>query len=471
MITSEMPDFNLQGERVEITPAMLEKYNRPGPRYTSYPTAPEWDDGFGQEDLRQAFAEADSRRAPVSLYFHIPFCDSLCLYCGCNVVINKNHEVALPYLTRLKQEIDRVGAHVSSSRPVRQMHWGGGTPTYLSTEQIEKLYDAIASAFTISEDAELGIEIDPRVTTDEQCRLLRRLGFNRISLGIQDFDPLVQKTVHRVQPYEMTREIFDHCRALGFESINVDLIYGLPHQTRESFSRTVEKIVEMNPDRIAVFSYAHVPWMKKQQGSFARHLPDGFEKFRIFGRAIEMLVGAGYRYIGMDHFARPDDELCAAQDARTLHRNFQGYTTKAGCDLYGLGVSAISGPRDVYAQNRRDLPQYYRAIDEGGLPTMRGLRVSTEDKLRRSVVNRILCHSVVVKEEVERDFPISFDRHFAPELERLIELERDGLIRLHDDRIEVAALGRVFIRNVAMAFDEYLNEPSEQRAQLFSKTL
>ena len=473
MIRGELLDFNLQGERVEIAPAMLDRYNRPGPRYTSYPTAPEWDDRFGPQEFQEAINRSNHtpNPAPLSLYVHIPFCQSLCLYCGCNVVISKKHEVANPYLDHLYKEIESLIAEVDSARKVEQLHWGGGTPTYLSASQIEELYNHIASAFTISEDAEIGIEIDPRATTREQCRMLRRLGFNRISLGIQDFDPLVQKTVHRVQPYEMTREIFDQCRELGFESINVDLIYGLPHQTRESFSDTVDKIILMNPDRIAVFSYAHVPWMKKQQGSFAGHLPLGFEKFRIFSRAIEMLVAAGYRYIGMDHFARPDDELCAAQDARTLHRNFQGYTTKSDCDLYGLGVSAISALDDAYAQNWRDLPQYYGAIDEGRWPAMRGLRVSAEDRLRRSVINRILCHSVVVKEEVERDFAIIFDQHFASELERLIELEREGLVRLHGDRIEVAALGRVFIRNIAMVFDEYLNKPAEQRTQLFSKTL
>jgi oxygen-independent coproporphyrinogen-3 oxidase len=276
-----------------------------------------------------------------------------------------------------------------------------------------------------------------------------------------------------VQSFEDTKDLFDDCRALGFESINVDLIYGLPHQSVASFGETVDKIIALAPDRIAVFSYAHVPWMKKQQGSFARFLPGGAEKFRILSRAIEMLTAAGYRYIGLDHFARPEDEICRAQDERTLHRNFQGYTTKAGCDLYGMGVSAISGLEDVYAQNWRELGCYYEAIAAGRWPTMRGARVSREDKLRRAVINRILCHTVLLKSEIEREFSIGFDRHFAPELERLRELERDGLVRLDGDRIEVAPLGRIFIRNVAMVFDAYLKPEVAQAGQkkAFSSTL
>ena len=300
---------------------------------------------------------------------------------------------------------------------------------------------------------------------------MRRLGFNRVSMGIQDFDPLVQKTVHRVQPYEETKRLYDYCRELGFDSINIDLIYGLPHQTAESFSDTVNKIIHMRPDRVAVFSYAHVPWMKKQQGSFARFLPQGEEKFKIFMRAIEMLSQAGYRYIGLDHFALPDDEICSAQDDRTLHRNFQGYTTKAGLDLYGLGVSSISGLQDAYAQNWRELPKYYEAIEAGLWPTMRGVRVSDEDKLRRSIINRILCHAVVVKSEVEREFNIDFDKHFAPELARLCELESDGLVRIGRDRIEIVGIGRIFIRNVAMSFDAYLSKPEASKTRAFSKTL
>ncbi|HEY3135486.1 MAG TPA: oxygen-independent coproporphyrinogen III oxidase [Blastocatellia bacterium] len=474
MMSASRPfEIVLAGEPVKVSPALLDKYNQPGPRYTSYPTAPEWDDNFGEAELREAFREANAKRssAPLSLYFHIPFCESLCLYCGCNVLINKRHEVALPYLANLKLEIDWISAEVDRTRMVEQLHWGGGTPTYLSPDQIEDLCSYIAESFSFSPTAEISIEVDPRVTTEDHCRALKRVGFNRISMGIQDFDPLVQKTVHRVQPYEETKRLFDYCREIGFESINIDLIYGLPHQTAESFSDTVDKIIAMNPDRIAVFSYAHVPWMKKQQGSFARLLPGGFEKFRIFSRAIQMLTAAGYRYIGLDHFARPEDEICKAQDERTLHRNFQGYTTKAGCDLYAMGVSSISGLEDVYAQNWRDLPRYYQAIAARRWPTMRGIRVTEEDKLRRSVINRILCHTVLVKSEVERDFGINFDEHFATELERLAELECEGLVRLNDGRIEVAPLGRIFMRNIAMVFDEYVNRPEACARRLFSRTL
>jgi oxygen-independent coproporphyrinogen-3 oxidase len=463
--------LNLSNTRLVISPETLTQYDQPGPRYTSYPTAPEWNDDFSVEDYREVLKEANQKPSPVSLYFHLPFCESLCLYCGCNVVINKNHEVAVPYLESLKREIDLISAEVSRDRKVEQLHWGGGTPTYLSPVQIEKLYAHIASRFSLSPTAEISIEVDPRVTTDEHLKALRRVGFNRLSLGIQDFDPLVQKTIHRVQPYAETRRLFDTSRALGFESINVDLIYGLPHQTQESFQDTIDKIIDMNPDRIAVFSYAHVPWMKKQQGSFARFLPTGVEKFRIFASAIERFSEAGYRYIGLDHFARPDDEISAAQDDRTLHRNFQGYTTKAGCDLYAMGVSSISGFEDAYAQNWRDLPAYYEAINRGELPTMRGVRVSEEDKLRRSVINRILCHCKVVKREVERDFNINFDEHFATELAELQKLTRDGLAELTDEEIIVAPLGRIFLRNIAMVFDAYLKRAENAKRQAFSRTL
>ncbi len=463
--------LNLTDTRLVIAPETLMQYDQPGPRYTSYPTAPEWDDKFNAEDYRQVLRQANEKLSPVSLYFHLPFCESLCLYCGCNVVINKNHEVVVPYLESLKREIDFISDEVHPGRNVEQLHWGGGTPTYLSPQQIEKLYSHITSRFTFSPDAEIGIEVDPRVTTDEHLRTLRRVGFNRLSLGIQDFDPLVQKTIHRIQPYTETRKLFDYSRELGFESINIDLIYGLPHQTVESFQDTLEKVIAMNPDRIAVFSYAHVPWMKKQQGSFAGFLPTGIEKFRIFASAIERFTEAGYRYIGLDHFARPGDEISEAQDNRTLHRNFQGYTTKAGCDLYAMGVSSISSFEDAYAQNWRDLPHYYEAINDNQLPTMRGIYVTEEDKLRRSVINRILCHCKVVKREVERDFNINFDDYFTRELTQLRQLAKDGLVEIADDEITIAPLGRIFLRNVAMVFDAYLQQSELAKRKVFSRTL
>jgi len=473
MNANETLEMTIGNSPIAVSVDLLNKYNQPGPRYTSYPTAPEWNDDFGETNLRAAFREANlkPRPAPVSLYFHIPFCESLCLYCGCNVVINKRHEVASPYLEHLKREIDWVSAEVNNSRPVEQLHWGGGTPTYLSPPQIEDLFGYIKQRFFISSAAEISIEIDPRATSDEHCRTLRNVGFNRLSMGIQDFDPLVQKTINRIQPYEDTKRTFDYCRELGFESINIDLIYGLPHQTAESFADTVDKIITMNPDRIAVFSYAHVPWMKKQQGSFARFLPEGVEKFRIFTHAIRKLTDSGYRYIGLDHFARMNDEISRAQDNRTLHRNFQGYTTKAGCDLYAMGVSSISSLDDVYAQNCRDLVGYYTSIEAGHWPVMRGLQISTEDKLRRSIINRILCHAVLVKSEIEKDFGVSFDDHFAEEIIDLRLLERDGLVHMTNELIEVTPVGRIFIRNIAMVFDEYLKRERSAPTQIFSRTL
>jgi len=470
-MTTAPLEITIDGRRVAVSPEILERYNQPGPRYTSYPTAPEWEDDFGPDDARQAFLDANRAGvpAPVSLYFHIPFCESLCLYCGCNVVITRNHEGSHAYLSALKKEMDLVSGEVSRSRRVEQLHWGGGTPTYLTPEQIESVYEHIGKLFSIADDAEISVEVDPRVTTPAHFRALRGAGFNRVSLGIQDFDPLVQKTVHRIQSYEDTQRLFDDCRSLGFESINVDLIYGLPYQTVESFRRTLDLIISLNPDRIALFSYAHVPWLKKQQGSFAGHLPNATEKFRIFSDAVLRFTEGGYRYIGLDHFARPEDELCSAQQDRTLHRNFQGYTTRRGCDLYAMGVSSISSTGDAYVQNWRDLKNYYEATEAGHLPTMRGIRVSGEDKLRRAVINRILCHTVVVKSEVEAEFGINFDEHFSGELELLRRLENDELVRLSSDRIQIEPLGRIFIRNVAMVFDAYLQ--SSERTRVFSTTL
>jgi oxygen-independent coproporphyrinogen III oxidase len=464
-------NINVPGETLNITAEILDRYNVPGPRYTSYPTAPEWADSFGPDDFTRVFQESNEARPqrPISLYMHLPFCKSLCLFCGCNVVINRNREGSYPYIQRLKWEIDQVARRLERSRPVVQFHWGGGTPTYLDAKQLRDLFLYSRERFTFAPDAEIGIEIDPRTTSEEQILTLRHLGFNRISMGIQDFNPLVQKTIHRVQPYESTKELFDLCRREKFESINIDLIYGLPHQTPESFVESVEKVIGMAPDRVAMFSYAHVPWLKKQQGSFAKFIPQGMDKFRIFRAGIERFTGAGYVYIGMDHFARPNDELSEAQQNRTLHRNFQGYTTKAGADLFGMGVSAISGTERVYAQNFRSLEDYYAAIDQQRIPTMRGIRLSDEDVLRRAVISRLLCHCVLHKNEIEDEFHISFDTCFAEELERLKPLEQDGLVVLSSDAIRVTYLGRIFIRNVGMVFDPYLRKPKEK--PVFSQTL
>jgi oxygen-independent coproporphyrinogen-3 oxidase len=457
-------------ERFDLPDELLRKYNRPGPRYTSYPPAPFWNDDFGRADLEQAFAQAEAAASPVSLYVHIPFCESLCLFCACNVVIQKDHRPAVDYLESVRREIAAVSQFVSRGRQVVQLHWGGGTPTYLEPKQMEDLFAALSDSFSLAPDAEIGVEIDPRVTTREHLETLRRLGFNRLSMGIQDFNPQVQETIHRVQPYELTREAIATARSLGFNSLNVDLIYGLPHQTAEAFRETADRVIELRPNRIALFSYAHVPWLKKQQGSFAAHLPPDQEKFRIFRAALAHFLGAGYVYIGMDHFARPEDELAQAQRDRTLHRNFQGYSTRAGADLYGLGVSSISRIGLSYAQNFRDLPRYQEAARNSGLATMRGYRLTDDDRVRGAVISRLLCHAIVKKEEINREFGVDFDEYFPSELKQLRELQRDDLVRVSPEEIAITDRGRVFMRNVAMTFDRYLPQTEGDRPR-FSRTL
>src|SRR5271168_4304335 len=421
------------GETLEIgavSEALLEKYNRPGPRYTSYPTAPVWKDDFGPGDLEDSFAKAEALETPLSLYMHLPFCESLCLFCACNVSIQKDKSVAIPYLAALKQEIEHVAGLVSKKRPVIQFHWGGGTPTYLTPAQMEDLFGHAHERFAFAPDAEIGIEVDPRVTSRAHLESLRRLGFNRLSMGIQDFQPKVQETIRRAQPYEMTRDLILASRELGFQSLSVDLIYGLPYQTAATFQATIEQVLTLAPDRVAMFSYAHVPWLRKQQGAFATHLPEGREKFQIFRAGLEGFLEAGYVYIGMDHFALPGDELATAQQNRTLHRNFQGYTTKAGADLYGMGITAISGIQNAYAQNQRDIPTWERAVNERGIATMRGYHLSEDDRLRRTVISRLLCHTIVLKDEISKEFGIDFDHYFADELQRLEPFREDGLVVL-----------------------------------------
>jgi len=458
-------------EELRVSGEFLARYNRPGPRYTSYPTAPVWNDSFGIDDLEKIHAEADRDETPVSLYMHLPFCESLCLFCACNVIIQKDKSVAPPYLDVLKKEIERVSLAVSRSRPVVQFHWGGGTPTYLSPEQIEDLFSFTRKRFFFSPDAEVGIEVDPRVTSPAHLEVLSKLGFNRLSMGVQDFHPEVQKTIHRIQPYELTRDLVLAARDLGFDSINVDLIYGLPHQDPERFAATVDQIISINPDRIALFSYAHVPWLKKQQGAFVQFLPEGMKKFEIFRTGLIKFVEAGYLYIGMDHFAKPGDELAVSQQKRTLHRNFQGYTTKAGADLYGMGVTAISGFRNAYAQNQRDLSAWQSAVYDRGLATMRGYHLSEDDHIRRAVISRLLCHTVIPKKEINTEFGVDFDSYFEPELQRLEVPRADGLILLSKDEIRTTWLGRIFVRNLAMTFDPYLEKQKLNAKPLFSKTL
>ncbi len=464
-------EFHNAQESFHISEDFLAKYNRPGPRYTSYPTAPVWRDDFGPSDLEQIFGDADAAATPISLYMHLPYCESLCLFCACNVVITKDTSRVPPYLGTLEKEIERVSKHVSRSRPVVQFHWGGGTPTYLTPAQMEQLFGFARERFTFSPEAEIGIEVDPRVTSRDHLEMLRKLGFNRLSLGIQDFHPEVQQAIHRIQPFELTRDLIAHARGLGFDSINVDLIYGLPYQTAERFRATVAQVLTFSPDRVAMFSYAHVPWLHKQQGSFAAHLPEGMQKFNIFCAGLQAFLDAGYLYIGMDHFARPGDELAVAQQNRTLHRNFQGYTTKAGADLYGMGVSAISGIGRAYGQNVREVAGYTEAIEGGGLATMRGYRLSEDDALRREVISRLLCHTVISEAEISREFGIRFDEYFASELERLESFAVDGLVSLGSEEISTTWLGRIFIRNIAMIFDPYLEKQKLESRPLFSKTL
>jgi oxygen-independent coproporphyrinogen III oxidase len=470
-VTLANPSLQNMREELRVSEEFLARYNRPGPRYTSYPTAPVWNDSFGPADLERVHEEAERAKSPVSLYMHIPFCESLCLFCACNVIIQKDKRVSPPYLDILKREVEHISRSVSSDRPVVQFHWGGGTPTYLTPAQIEELFGFTRDHFTFAPDAEIGIEVDPRVTSREHLETLRKLGFNRLSMGIQDFHPLVQKTINRVQPFELTAGLIQSARDLGFESVNVDLIYGLPYQTAETFAHTVDQILELTPDRVALFSYAHVPWLKKQQNSFEGHLPEGMQKFEIFRTGLLKFLESGYLYIGMDHFAKPGDELAVSQQNRTLHRNFQGYTTKAGADLYGMGITAISGIQNAYAQNQRDIPSWEKAVAERGIATMRGYHLSDDDRLRRAVISRLLCHTIVLKQEISQEFGIDFDSYFADELARLEPFCEDGLAVLNPGEIRTTWLGRIFIRNLAMIFDPYLEKQHLNAKPLFSKTL
>jgi oxygen-independent coproporphyrinogen-3 oxidase len=461
--------------KISIDLDLLLKYDRPGPRYTSYPTAPVWTEAFGPESFENAIRDRgrispDEKAEPLSLYVHIPFCYSLCYYCGCNVVISRDRTKASRYLDYLGKEIERVSDLLGEERRVVQIHWGGGSPDFLSPEEMERLFGLLSSRFTIDTQAEIGVELDPRETTLDHLRTLKNLGFNRISMGVQDFDPKVQETVNRIQPESVTRRMVGWCRDMGFESINIDLIYGLPYQTHATFQRTIETILSIQPDRMAVFNYAHVPWLKRHQKLLREEtLPNGREKLDILKTVIEKFTEAGYVYIGMDHFAKPEDELCTAQGEKTLYRNFQGYTTKAGCDLFGFGVTAISMVGRSYAQNEKTLQDYYHVLDQGALPTHRGYTLTEDDLLRRYVITRLMCDFELTKADVEHRFDIPFDRYFEIELESLKPFQEDGLCRLTPDRIEITESGRLLIRNIAMAFDRYLREPN--REMQFSRTV
>jgi oxygen-independent coproporphyrinogen III oxidase len=456
----------------EIDPALLARLSRPGPRYTSYPTAPEWTEKVGADDLRRHLARADAEGedSALSLYFHIPFCRNMCTYCGCNVVVARRQDRADRYLDHVRRELELVTALLPRRRAVAQLHLGGGTPTFLDPGQLQRLWDEVVRHFRIVADAEVALEIDPVVTSKEQLDLLRRLGFNRVSMGVQDFTPEVQEYVGRVQPVELTREIYQHARQLGFRGINFDLIYGLPKQRAETFRRTLELVIEMAPDRVAVFSYAHVPWMRPHQRRFDEKLiPGPAEKFALFALAHRLFLDAGYIQIGMDHFARPDDELAQARLERRLKRNFQGYTVNPASDLLAFGITGISDVQGCYVQNVKTLPAYYRAVERGELPVERGWVLSDDDRLRRRVINELMCNFYVDLDAICAPLGLSARDTFAGELPRLREPEELGLLRRRDLVLELTPLGRVLPRNVAMVFDPYL--AARAAKPTFSRTI
>jgi oxygen-independent coproporphyrinogen-3 oxidase len=455
--------------QIRFDPDLIRRYDRSGPRYTSYPTAVQFHEGFGEKDYRRWAGESTSR--PLSLYVHIPFCDTVCFYCACNKVVTKRRGKARPYLDRLFKEIALQGALFDGSRTVDQLHWGGGTPTFLSREEMEELVAVTRRHFTLREDGrgEYSIEIDPREADGSTVALLGELGFNRISLGVQDFDPRVQRAVNRIQSEEETWAVIDAARSEGFRSVSIDLMYGLPHQTVESFLVTLEKIVGMAPDRLSVFNYAHLPAMFKPQRRINEEdLPSPEEKLRILGRTTEYLAGAGYVYIGMDHFAKPEDELAVAQRQGTLYRNFQGYSTHAGCDLVGLGVTAIGMVGGSYSQNVRDLETYYRHLDADRLAVFRGIELDADDCLRREIITRLICMFALEIPQLEHDHGIVFKEYFAREMQELREMADDGLLLLRPGSIEVTPPGRFLIRNICMVFDRYLRDKTVQR---FSKVI
>ena len=448
---------------VEFDAELLKKYDRPLPRYTSYPPATELKPEFDSVYFKAAIAVSNYKQTPLSLYCHIPFCDSACYFCGCNTVITQRKQVAEPYLEYLIRHIEQMASSIDRQRRVQQMHWGGGTPNYFSLDQIETLWKALHQHFTFDDDAEISIEVNPRSLDRHYLKTLRQLGFNRISFGIQDFDLKVQKAVNRVQPESMLFDVMDWSRDAGFDSVNVDLIYGLPHQTLATFTNTVEKTLQLNPDRIAVFNFAYVPWMKPVQKHIAQEdLPSPNEKLQILQMTIEQLTQGGYQYIGMDHFAKPDDELSVAQRQGQLHRNFQGYTTKPESDLIGFGVTSISMLNDVYVQNHKRLKDFYRAIDAEELPIEKGVTLNRDDIVRRTAIMELMCQYQLSPHDIEAKyhlgFDLDFDAYFAEEQSELHRLEADGLIELSPNRIAVTPAGRLLIRNVASAFDPYLRK-------------
>ncbi|EIJ69858.1 oxygen-independent coproporphyrinogen III oxidase [Pasteurella bettyae] len=447
--------------------ALIQKYNQSGPRYTSYPTALEFHENYTHEDFKAAAERYPER--PLSLYVHIPFCHKLCYFCGCNKVITRHQHKADIYLDYLEQEI-KTRAPLFINRNVTQIHWGGGTPTYLSESQSSRLMDMLKTHFHIDANAEISIEMDPREIELSMLEHLRKIGFNRISMGVQDFNKEVQKAVNREQDEEFIGALLVKARELGFQSTNLDLIYGLPLQTPESFLFTLKKVIDLNPDRLSVFNYAHLPSRFPGQAKIKDHmLPPPESKLQILQETISTLGNAGYKFIGMDHFAKPEDELAIAQQNGVLHRNFQGYTTQEDDDLLGLGVSAISLLGDTYAQNQKELKKYYADVDATGLALHKGLVLSEEDCLRRDVIKQLICNFKLDWTTIEKQYHIDFQSHFAEDLELLKPLEKDGLVSINETTIQVSPRGRLLIRNICMCFDSYSRQLA--RRQQFSRII
>jgi oxygen-independent coproporphyrinogen-3 oxidase len=454
-------------ERVEAT---LLRHAGAGPRYTSYPTAPAWSEAYGADDFSRDLARAEG---PLSVYVHVPFCRSLCHFCACNRMITRDAELPEGFLDTVAREVEAVREAMGRSLPVAQHHWGGGTPTHLTPEQIHRLFHTVNEAFPVDADAEISIEADPRVTDEAQLEALRACGFHRLSLGVQDFDDRVQRAVHREQSVAQTAALTDGARALGFAGVSFDLIYGLPFQTVESMERTLDEVIALAPDRIAIYGYAHVTWIAKQQRGFERgDLPGPRERLRILVASIRRLVAAGYVHVGLDHFARPEDPLVEALHAGTLRRNFMGYTTQAGLELIGLGPSAISELGASYAQSERDLGAWKKALATRGLATLRGHRLSADDRERRFVIQSLLCGGGVDAGAFQASYGVAFAERFADELAALAPAEDEGLLVLGSDgSIGVRPLGRLVLRNVAMVFDAYLPRQREGERPIFSQTI
>lgn len=457
---------------VEFDPQLIKRYDKAGPRYTSYPTAVQFKEDYTAESYRKFAAKSNLSGQALSLYFHIPFCDTVCFYCGCNKVVTKDRSKGQPYLDRVFKEIEMLSGLFDPSRKVDQLHWGGGTPTFISHDEMRQLMAVTRQYFNLHDDdsGEYSIEIDPREVSRESITLLRELGFNRMSLGVQDFNPAVQKAVNRIQSKEQTLAALTSAREENFKSISVDLIYGLPMQTVESFDRTLDELIEISPDRVSVFNYAHLPErFKPQRRINEADLPSAAEKLEIFKHCMQKLTAAGYVYIGMDHFARPDDELTIAQQNGQLYRNFQGYATHADCDLVGIGITSISTMANSFAQNVRTLEEYYERIDKGELPIFRGVEIDDDDLIRREVIMQLICHFSLNFSAISNKFNINFNDYFSKELERYQVMLDDGLITMDKQSITVTPKGRLLIRNICMVFDRYI-DPRVQ-TERFSKLI